>query len=73
MEVSKTRSLLPGEAKAPWLTEGIDSSVRSYLTFLLREASLPPLDDLDQMERRRRLMEEQETKEWAYREGEIEK
>lgn len=37
------------------------------------EASLPPLDDLEQMDKRRRMMEEQERKEWAFREGEIEK
>ena len=37
------------------------------------EASLPPLDDLEQMDKRRRMMEEQERKEWAFREQEIEK
>ena len=38
-----------------------------------RESTLPPLNDLDQMEKRRRMMEEQERKEWAFREKEIEK
>lgn len=37
------------------------------------EASLPPLADLEQMEKRRKMMEEQERKEWAFREQEIEK
>ena len=37
------------------------------------EASLPPLSDSSQLEERRRMMEEQERKEWAFREGEIKK
>ncbi|KAK2905976.1 cilia- and flagella-associated protein 91 [Channa argus] len=37
------------------------------------EASLPPLDDLKQLDKRRRMMEEMEAKEWAFREGEIQK
>ncbi|XP_041663807.1 cilia- and flagella-associated protein 91 isoform X2 [Cheilinus undulatus] len=37
------------------------------------EASLPPLDDLSQLDKRRRMMEEKEAEEWAYREKEIEK
>uniref|UniRef100_A0A3Q3M553 Cilia- and flagella-associated protein 91 n=1 Tax=Mastacembelus armatus TaxID=205130 RepID=A0A3Q3M553_9TELE len=37
------------------------------------EASLPPLDDLNQLDKRRRMMEEMEAKEWAFREGEIQK
>uniref|UniRef100_UPI0037E92459 cilia- and flagella-associated protein 91 n=1 Tax=Semicossyphus pulcher TaxID=241346 RepID=UPI0037E92459 len=37
------------------------------------EASLPPLDDLGQLDKRRRMMEEMEAKEWAFREGEIRK
>ncbi|KAK0130923.1 Cilia- and flagella-associated protein 91 [Merluccius polli] len=37
------------------------------------EASLPPLDDLSQLDKRRRMMEAMETKEWAFREGEIHK
>lgn len=37
------------------------------------EASLPPLDDFEHMDKRRRMMEEQERKEWAFREQEIEK
>lgn len=37
------------------------------------EASLPPLDDMEQMDKRRRMMEEQERKEWAFREQEIQK
>lgn len=37
------------------------------------EASLPPLDDLDRMDIRRKMMEEQERKEWAFREQEIDK
>lgn len=35
------------------------------------EKSLPPLDDLKQMDKRRKMMEEQERKEWAFREQEI--
>ena len=37
------------------------------------EATLPPLNDPTQWEKRRRMMEEQERKEWAFRETEIEK
>ncbi len=37
------------------------------------EATLPPLSDLGQLERRGRMMEAQERKEWAFRESEIER
>ncbi|XP_034549653.1 cilia- and flagella-associated protein 91 [Notolabrus celidotus] len=37
------------------------------------EATLPPLDDLSQLDKRRRMMEEMEVEEWAFREGEIQK
>ncbi|CAL8369073.1 unnamed protein product [Arctogadus glacialis] len=37
----------------------------------LWEAGLPPLEDLGQLERRRAMMEAMETREWAFREGEI--
>ncbi|XP_041937816.1 cilia- and flagella-associated protein 91 [Alosa sapidissima] len=37
------------------------------------EATLPPLHDLAQLDKRRRMMEEMERKEWAFRESEIEK
>lgn len=37
------------------------------------EATLPPLSDTSQLERRRRMMDEMERKEWAVREQEIEK
>jgi len=37
------------------------------------EASLPPLSDVTQHEKRRGLMEAQQRKEWAQREHEIEK
>ncbi|KAM4609417.1 cilia- and flagella-associated protein 91 [Polymixia lowei] len=37
------------------------------------EATLPLLNDLSQLDKRRRMMEEMETKEWAFREGEIQK
>ena len=37
------------------------------------EATLPPLSDPSQSEKRRKMMEEQERKDWAYREQEIEK
>ncbi|XP_061092389.1 cilia- and flagella-associated protein 91 [Conger conger] len=37
------------------------------------EATLPPLNDLAQLSRRRRMMDEMERKEWAFREGEIQK
>ncbi|XP_070694504.1 cilia- and flagella-associated protein 91 [Pempheris klunzingeri] len=37
------------------------------------EATFPPLDDLSQLDKRRRMMEEMEAKEWAFREGEIQK
>ncbi|XP_037646327.1 cilia- and flagella-associated protein 91 isoform X1 [Sebastes umbrosus] len=37
------------------------------------EATLPPLGDLSQLDKRRRMMEEMDVKEWAFREGEIQK
>ncbi len=37
------------------------------------EATLPPLSDTSQLDRRRRMMDAMETKEWALREQEIEK
>lgn len=37
------------------------------------EATLPPLNDLTQLDKRNRMMEEMERKEWAFREQEIEK
>lgn len=37
------------------------------------EASLPPLSDLDSLEKRRKMMDEQERREWEFRESEIEK
>lgn len=40
---------------------------------IFREASLPALNDLDNLEKRRKMMDEQEREEWAFRESEIEK
>ncbi|XP_041437321.1 cilia- and flagella-associated protein 91 isoform X2 [Xenopus laevis] len=37
------------------------------------EATLPPLSDVSQLEKRRKMLDEQERKEWAFREKEIEK
>ncbi|MCJ8732841.1 hypothetical protein PDJAM_G00215890 [Pangasius djambal] len=37
------------------------------------EATLPPLNDLTQLDKRKRMMDEMERKEWAFREQEIEK
>ncbi|XP_056611097.1 cilia- and flagella-associated protein 91 [Triplophysa dalaica] len=37
------------------------------------EKTLPPLDNLTQLEKRRRMMEDMERKEWAFREHEMEK
>ena len=37
------------------------------------EKTLPPLSDLTQLEKRKRMMDEMETKEWLLREQEIEK
>lgn len=37
------------------------------------EANLPPLNDLSQLDKRGRMIEEMERKEWAFREKEIEK
>jgi len=37
------------------------------------EATLPSLSDLSQLDRRRKMMDEQERKEWAFREKEIER
>uniref|UniRef100_A0A8C4RW26 Cilia- and flagella-associated protein 91 n=1 Tax=Erpetoichthys calabaricus TaxID=27687 RepID=A0A8C4RW26_ERPCA len=37
------------------------------------EAALPPLNDLSQLQKRRKMMDEMERKEWAFREREIEK
>jgi len=32
---------------------------------------LPPLNDLERLDERRKMMDEQERKEWAFRESEI--
>lgn len=37
------------------------------------KATLPPLDDLNQLDKRRKMMEEMEVQEWAFREAEIQK
>ncbi|KAL4656997.1 protein MAATS1 [Arapaima gigas] len=37
------------------------------------EATLPPLNDVSQLDKRRRMMEEMERKEWAFRDKEIQK
>lgn len=37
------------------------------------EATLPPLNDVSQLEKRKKMMDEMERKEWALRESEIEK
>lgn len=37
------------------------------------EATLPPLDDVSQLEKRSKMMQEQELCEWAMRERKIEK
>lgn len=37
------------------------------------EATLPPLNDMSQLEKRRHMMDEMERKEWRLREQEIEK
>ncbi|TNN59291.1 Protein MAATS1 [Liparis tanakae] len=37
------------------------------------EATLPPLADLSQLDKRRRMMEQMEVNEWAFRDGEIQK
>lgn len=37
------------------------------------EATVPPLDDLSQVEKRRKMIEEMEVQEWAFREAEIQK
>ncbi|KAM9804910.1 cilia- and flagella-associated protein 91 [Neosynchiropus ocellatus] len=36
-------------------------------------ATLPPLEDVSQLDKRRRMMEQKETEEWAFREAEIQK
>ncbi|XP_055727704.1 cilia- and flagella-associated protein 91 [Salvelinus fontinalis] len=37
------------------------------------EATLPPMNDLSQLDKRKRMMDEMERKEWAFREDEIQK
>lgn len=37
------------------------------------EATLPPLNDVSQLDKRRKMMDEMERQEWALREREIEK
>ena len=37
------------------------------------EATLPPLNDVSQLDKRQKMMDEMERKEWALREREIEK
>lgn len=43
------------------------------LCFCFRESTLPSLNDVDNLEKRRKMMDEQERKEWLFREQEIEK
>lgn len=40
---------------------------------MAREASLPPINDMEKLDQRRKMMDEQERREWAFRESEIEK
>ena len=40
---------------------------------IIREATLPPLSDTENLDKRRKMMDEQERKEWSFREQEIEK
>ena len=40
---------------------------------LYREATLPALNDTENLEKRKRMMDEQERREWSFREQEIEK
>ena len=41
--------------------------------YYCREATLPALNDTENLEKRKRMMDEQERREWAFREQEIEK
>ena len=43
------------------------------IMLFFREATLPALSDLENLDKRRKMMDEQERKEWAFREKEIEK
>ena len=38
-----------------------------------REATLPALNDMENLEKRKKMMDEQERREWSFREQEIEK
>lgn len=42
-------------------------------TLYFREATLPALNDVENLEKRKRMMDEQERREWSFREEEIEK
>ena len=44
-----------------------------YVCTAHREATLPALNDTENLEKRKKMMDEQERREWAFREQEIEK
>ena len=47
--------------------------LNSFMTHHCREATLPALNDMENLEKRKRMMDEQERREWSFREQEIEK
>jgi len=49
------------------------SRLNSFILHHCREATLPALNDMENLEKRKRMMDEQERREWAFREQEIEK
>lgn len=49
------------------------SRLNSFILRHCREATLPALNDMENLEKRKRMMDEQERREWAFREQEIEK
>ena len=51
----------------------LTSRLTSFMPHHCREATLPALNDVENLEKRKRMMDEQERREWSFREQEIEK
>ncbi|KAK3568613.1 hypothetical protein QTP86_010636 [Hemibagrus guttatus] len=69
------RAKLPATLKCHGLPAGLDEVEMIERARMKRawEATLPSLNDLSQLDKRKRMMDEMERKEWAFREQEIEK
>ena len=56
-----------------WASNFLSRQDSLFWFLLLRESTLPALNDMENLELRKRMMDEQDRREWAFREQEIEK